>query len=140
MRFSQDLLELRTGVREIRITLEPESLGELTISVMKTDAGVSARIFSPDRDVCSAVADKLPVLLQSIEQNGLTMQELEIIHAPADFAGNAAQTGQSGRQGGRRGQTFRAVASAAARDDESAFWSGFHQSGRPDDATVVYRV
>ena len=66
---------------------------------MKTDAGVSARIFSPDRDVCSAVADKLPVLLQSIEQNGLTMQELEIIHAPADFAGNAAQ--RPVRQAGR---------------------------------------
>jgi len=139
MRFSQDLLELRTGVSEIRLTLEPESLGELTISVMKTEKGVSARISSPDRAVCSAVADKLPVLVQTIEQSGLTVQDLEVIHAPASFAGNAAQPGQSGRQGSRRGAFFR-IAAASPGDDESAFWSGFHQSVRADDATVVYRV
>ncbi|HHT17226.1 MAG TPA: flagellar hook-length control protein FliK [Papillibacter sp.] len=140
MRFSQDLLQLRTGVSEIRITLEPESLGELTISVMKTDGGVSARIFSPDRDVCSAVADKLPILMQAIEKNGLTMQDLEIIHTPAGFNNqNAPQPGNSGRQGGRRGQSFRAFATLSG-DDESTFWSDFHQNGRPEDATVVYRV
>lgn len=139
MRFADDLREMRTGVREIRITLEPESLGELTISVRKTEDGLSARIFSPDRQVCSAVAEQLPLLQSAIEQSGLTMRELEIVYTPSGFQESQAQQGGSGRQGRGRPSGRRAL-EALAGDEKGAFWSGFYLRGLPEDATVVYRI
>lgn len=139
MRFADDFREMRTGVREIRITLEPESLGELTISVRKTEDGIAARIFSPDRQVCSAVAEKLPLLQSAIEQSGLSMRELEIVYTPAGFQDSQAQSDPSGRQGRGRSPDRRAV-EALTGDEKGAFWSGFELGGLPEDATVVYRI
>ena len=57
--FLEDLRSAQSGGREIRIVLEPESLGELRISVTSSEKGIVARIKSRDREICAIIGDQI---------------------------------------------------------------------------------
>jgi flagellar basal-body rod modification protein FlgD len=61
--FADDLRNIRGGSQEIQIVLEPESLGVLTISVIKTESGISAKIKSEDKEVAAIISSRSISLL-----------------------------------------------------------------------------
>jgi flagellar hook-length control protein FliK len=138
LRLSEDVRGLRAGRQEINIVLEPESLGVLTISVIRTEKGISAMIRSEDREICSIMSDRLHQLVSSMEARGITVQEVDVAYNPenssADFSQQAFSQQRESASGGNKAPREQ----RHAREPETApVEDAGDGSGN---ATVEYRV
>jgi flagellar hook-length control protein FliK len=141
-RFAEDLRSFRGGAQELKIVLEPESLGVLTISVTKTETGISAKIKSEDRDVVAAISDHLQKLISTIESRGIRLDDVDVVYSQAEQSGGFGQHGFS--RGGDETPNNR-YGPAFGRNQEpdtpeGDFWQGFYDDGGGGDTTVDYRV
>jgi flagellar hook-length control protein FliK len=139
-RFSEDLRSLRGGTHEIRIVLEPESLGVLTISVVKTETGVSAKIKSEDKEVVAAISNQLQKLFSTMESKGIHLDDVDVVHSQAEGGGNgsqhsAAQDGAPPR--GRSASPGRDQGGEAQDDD---MFKGYYGGMTGSESTVDYTV
>ena len=145
LKLTEDVRGLRAGSREINIVLEPESLGVLTISVVRTEHGISAKIRSVDKELVSIMSDRLQNLISSMETKGINVRDVDVAYSPSDRGtGFSQQTFSQQREqtsggGGaprdqKRGETARSSFwdLGAANDDTSLDNGG--------DTTVVYRI
>jgi hypothetical protein len=97
-RFADDLSSAETDGSEIRIVLEPESLGELTISVFRGDDGISARIRSDSRETCAVISDQIQHLIRTMEDKGIRVRDIDVAFGPAQQDLSFAQNYRGGRE------------------------------------------
>lgn len=139
LRLTDDVRGLQAGRHEISIELEPESLGSLIISVVKTERGISATIRAEDKELCALMTDRLQQLISSMETKGIGVQDVEVLHTPGergmDFSGQAFSQQREQASGGR----------GAPRDHRQSRPSEpaptlVASAGDSEDATVEYHV
>lgn len=97
--FADDVKGLEAGVSEIKIVLEPESLGTMIITVMRTENGISAKIKANDKQVCQAISDQIHKLISSLEARGIQVEDVDVSYSQTE-----QNTGfdQQGFTGGRQ--------------------------------------
>jgi flagellar hook-length control protein FliK len=83
-RFADDVKSLQAGVNEIKIVLEPESLGTMVISVVRTENGISAKIKADDKQVCEAISGQIQKLVSSLESRGIHVEDMDVSYSQAD--------------------------------------------------------
>ncbi len=102
-RLTEDLQQLRATPTELQLTLEPQRLGTLTISLTMTERGLSAHIKTADREISELIGAQLGTLTDGLRDKGVTLDHVEV-----SYESLAQQNGQSGKgqsfQGGRQQQ------------------------------------
>jgi flagellar hook-length control protein FliK len=128
--FDIDLRSVRAESHEIRLVLEPENLGEIAITVVKKEDGISAKIRSEDREVCAAVSNHLQKLVNSIENKGITLNSVDIILGQAEggmtFSQGFSSSGQEQQRGNTYQQPFKIEPS-----ESSSFFSQWQATADP---------
>ncbi len=74
-------LQMREQTTEVRIRLQPESLGTMVLSVQQDDAKVAAEIRVEHSAVKAAIDTHLPNLRQALQSQGIDFQRLEVVVA-----------------------------------------------------------
>jgi flagellar hook-length control protein FliK len=74
-------LQVREQTTELRIRLQPESLGTMVVSVQQDEAKVAAEILVEHSTVKAAIDTQLPNLRQALQSQGLDLQRLEVVVA-----------------------------------------------------------
>ncbi len=97
-RFADDLKSVERGVTEIKIVLEPESLGTLTISVARTENGITARIKSDDKEICGIISGQLQKLVTAMENNGVRVEDVDVLFGGMGQDLSFAQNSLGGNQ------------------------------------------
>lgn len=139
-RLADDLRSVKSGRQEIKIVLEPESLGVLTISVLKTENGISAKIRSEDKEVAAAITDQLQKLISSMQNKGINIKEVDVAYSQTEQNMSFLSHGFSQS----REETSSGYAMPRNRSDESETpdtdpWQGYY-GGTTGDTTVDYRI
>jgi len=142
--FISDFRSAEAGSTEIQIVLEPESLGTLTITVSRTENGISAKIKSDDREVCSIITDQIQKLIHSMENKGITVEDVEVVFDQMGQNQNFTQNSNSGgRDGSASGYAVRAEEKIEGSEDTARMdaWQGILGNGANEiNGTVEYRV
>ncbi len=93
-------IQLRDGRSEIRIQLKPDGLGHLDIRAESTINGVVARIVVESSRVKEYLESNLPVLQQSLQDQGLRVDRIQVAvqdgFDPQSSSGYSAQFGHTG--------------------------------------------
>ncbi len=124
-RFADDFKFAETGRNEIKIRLEPEEYGDITISVSKTENGISAKILSEDKELCHAVSSHIQKLIDSMEAKGVSLKEVDVVYTQAetDFTYNGSSGGEGQRnQYNRNYLYYRANVGENGRSDFFDQW------------------
>lgn len=140
-RFTDDFRGAETSGSEIKLVLEPESLGTLTIAVSQTENGVTAKIRAENKDVCAAISGELPQLIRSMEEKGITVDQVDVSFGGAEQSFSFSQNHQGGgddRQPVYPGKAIGRVEDAAGTDP-TEFWTDV-SVGDAAGGTVEYRV
>jgi hypothetical protein len=74
-------LQMREQTTEVRIRLQPESLGTMVVSVQQDEAKVAAEIRVEHSAVKAAIDTQLPNLRQALQSQGIDFQRLEVVVA-----------------------------------------------------------
>ncbi|MPM03691.1 hypothetical protein SDC9_49958 [bioreactor metagenome] len=140
-RFLNDFRGAETGKSEIQIVLEPESLGSLTISVSRTENGISAKIKSEDREMCAMISSQIEKLVHSMESKGVTVENVDVV-----FGGTEQNLSFANSFGGRQeqsaGYTAHSGGKMAAIESAGFFdqWQVPGSVGNETSATFEYRI
>jgi len=82
-------LQWRDGVGDARLTLQPDYLGDLTISLrVEQGGGVTAHLNADSADVRAWMSANEPSLRQGLAEHGLTLDRLIVSEEPADATPN----------------------------------------------------
>lgn len=140
-RFTDDLRSLRGGSHEIKIILEPESLGVLTISVVKTESGISAKIKSDDKEVAAIISDQIQKLVTSMQSKGITVNDVDVVYSQTDQNTSFAQQNFSqARDESRGGYAMPSERGADGDAPDADVWQSYYVGDTGSDTTVDYRV
>ena len=140
-RFTDDIVSVRGGSREIRIVLEPETLGAVTISVIKNENGITAEIRSEDREIAAIISDQVHKLVSSMESKGIKVNDIDVAYSQTEQDTGFTRHGFSQA----RDESPRGGAPPAERDfaDDTLnpeIWQTLYDGGTNGDTTVDYRV
>jgi flagellar hook-length control protein FliK len=69
---------------EAKVSLFPKNLGHIEIKIMTVEGQLSAEIMTETLLAKDALEGQLPQLKQSLQQSGLVVQKLEILHQPVN--------------------------------------------------------
>jgi flagellar hook-length control protein FliK len=72
------------GTTEAKVSLFPKNLGHIEIKIMTVEGQLSAEIMTETLLAKDALEGQLPQLKQSLQQSGLVVQRLEILHQPVN--------------------------------------------------------
>ncbi len=117
-------IQLRDGRSEIRIQLKPDGLGHLDIRAESTINGVVARIIAESSRVKEYLESNLPVLQQSLQDQGLRVDRIQVAvqdgFDPQSSSGHSAQFGHtgSGHNGSESRRDSSILESAADQSEE----------------------
>ncbi|MGI5935665.1 MAG: flagellar hook-length control protein FliK [Oscillospiraceae bacterium] len=138
--FLEDLRSTESGGREIRIVLEPESLGELRISVTSTEKGIVAKIKSEDREICAIISDQIQKLVQSMENKGITVENVDVLFEQAGRDMNSGKSlGGDAERHPNRG--YKDENNIDSVDGQGIYaWKGILDAAAEDDGALEYRV
>lgn len=90
------ILETTTGLhrgetKSIKLSLSPEKLGRVDVEVRRDNDGRVTAILTADRtDAARAISEGLPGLRQHLEQNGVSVANLDVQTAGSQTQGNLA--------------------------------------------------
>lgn len=139
--FTDDLTRFQGGSKEIRIVLEPEELGVLLISVVKTESGISAKIRSEDKEVAAIISGQLQKLISSMESRGLTVDNVDVAYSQLGQNTSFDQQNFSqARDEASKGYTGPSVESAEGDTPTAGFWQSYQGAASSDDTAVDYRI
>lgn len=96
--FLEDFRGAQTAPREIRIVLEPESLGTLTISVTSTADGITAKIRTERKEVFEQMTGRIQSLISALESKGMTIKNVDVTYAGEQEPSYDQQDSGAGRQ------------------------------------------
>jgi flagellar hook-length control protein FliK len=138
-----DLSAAGTEKSEIRIVLEPENLGVLTISVSRGENGISAKIRSDDRETCAAITDQIQRLIQSMESKGIRVEDVDVAFGQTESGLSFTQYGHSG-SGGDTPQYYSSQAQEKTETSDRTgifdIWQGYVDVAEEAGGAVEYRV
>jgi len=139
--FLEDLRSAQSGGREIRIVLEPESLGELRISVTSSEKGIVARIKSRDREICAIIGDQIQKLVQSMESKGIAVENVDVLFEQVSWdSGSGGKSHASGDER-RPNRGYKDEKSIDSVDGQSVYaWKGILEAAAVGDGALEYRV
>jgi hypothetical protein len=90
-------LHREAGATEVRLRLDPPSLGEVRVRITSTSQGVQIRIVTHCSEACSALADGQPQLKTELERHGLTLQSFSTsVDTSAAGSGDGATRRENG--------------------------------------------
>ncbi len=140
-KFTDDLRSLRSGNQEIKIILEPESLGVLIISVIKNESGISAKIKSEDKEIVALISEHLQKLVSSMQSKGIKVNDLDVVYSQTEQ--NTSFTQNSFSQ--ERDQTSRGYKPPLDKSPDAdvlnnEIWQSYYSDEKSGDTTVDYRV
>jgi flagellar hook-length control protein FliK len=139
--FAEDMRSFRGGSREIRIVLEPESLGVLTISVLKTENGISAKIKSEDKEVAAIISEQVHRLISSMESKGITVNDVDVAYSqPEQSTGFTQQGFSQARDESSKGHAAPGGKNPGEEATNTEIWQTLYGGEAGSDATVEYRV
>lgn len=139
-KFADDLRSIKGGSQEIKIVLEPESLGVLTISVLKTENGISAKIRSEDKEVVAAITDQVQKLISSMQNKGINVKEVDVAYSQTEQNMSFLNHGFShSREDTSKGYAMPRNRSTESETPETDPWQGYY-GGTSGDTTVDYRI
>lgn len=139
-RFVDDLKSIKGGSQEIKIVLEPESLGVLTISVLKTENGISAKIRSEDKEVAAAITDQLQKLISSMQNKGINVKEVDVAYSQTEQNMSFLRHDFSqSREDTSNGYATPRNRNTEPETPDSDPWKGYY-GGTSGDTTVDYRI
>jgi flagellar hook-length control protein FliK len=104
-------LQMNGGHSELRVKLEPESLGEVVLHVRMDEGKMQAQIDVTQAGVKAALESNLPQLRLSLSERGIDVQRLDVSFTgdhPANASGRGHGDGTS-RQGLRRNAEVEAI-------------------------------
>jgi len=104
-------LQMNGGHSELRVKLEPESLGEVVLHVRMDEGKMQAQIDVTQAGVKAALESNLPQLRLSLSERGIDVQRLDVSFTgdhPANASGRGHGEGTS-RQGLRRNAEVEAI-------------------------------
>lgn len=108
-RIIDDFSSVRAGSSEIRIQLEPYELGAVTITVLRTASGITAKIKSEDREICSLISDQIQKLVLNMQEKGIEVKDVDVIYGKLDENMSFAQNG-SGENNRQENRAFKLAA------------------------------
>jgi flagellar hook-length control protein FliK len=140
--FLNDFKGVEASSSKIQIVLEPESLGTLTISVSRTENGIPAKIQSEDRKVCAIVSDQIQKLVESMENKGITVEQVDVVFGQTGQDLSFAQNDFGNRQQNSSGYTANAKEETEVSGSSGFFdlWQAPPGGGEEGSGTVEYRV
>lgn len=142
--FVDEFRSLEAGVNEVKIVLEPESLGVMTITVVRTENGISAKIKADDQQVCEAISDQIHKLISSLESRGIQVKEMEVTYGQTDqnTGGSAQQSFSGGREGNAGEQNMPRDDSQRTDDwqENVSIPEEADMSVSPEDMLLEYRI
>jgi hypothetical protein len=90
-------LKVQGGLSEVRIRLEPESLGEVVVNMRMENGKLQAQIDVSQAGVKGVLDGNLGQLRQSLSARGIEVQRLDVV-----FSGGSGARGSEGGQGERQ--------------------------------------
>ncbi|MGE4353947.1 MAG: flagellar hook-length control protein FliK [Oscillospiraceae bacterium] len=143
-RFADDLREVGSGNSEIRIVLEPESLGALKISVSHGANGISAKIISDDKGTCAIISEHIQRLIDSIEDKGIKVEKFDVAFGQTgqDSGFTENNSNNSGKYAMPQNYLFQNEEKMPISDRAFFFdaWHGISDFGHDVGGTVEYRI
>jgi flagellar hook-length control protein FliK len=76
---------------EIRLTLVPEALGDVTVKLVVSDGKVAAHVVAETPEVCDALVAAQPQLTKSLAEAGLKLTTFDVDLSGSGFAGFSQQ-------------------------------------------------
>lgn len=108
--------ELLPGPASIRMVLQPESLGQLTVRLVSHQGQVSVRVLTENADVQRMLDGNLSHLKAALADSGVKLEGVQVVHVPTQ-----GQQQQHGEQGQRQPQPGdQQQARREATDEEQA--------------------
>lgn len=108
--------ELLPGPASIRMVLQPESLGQLTVRLVSHQGQVSVRVLTENADVQRMLDGNLSHLKAALADSGVKLEGVQVVHVPSQ-----GQQQQHGEQGQRQPQPGdQQQARQEATDEEQA--------------------
>lgn len=94
-RIIDEFSNIQAGSSEIKIQLEPYELGAVTITVLRNASGITAKIKSEDREICSLISDQIQKLVLNMQEKGIELKNVDVIYGKMDenmsFAQNSSR-------------------------------------------------
>lgn len=96
---AQMKLNLRPGISEISMQLHPESLGSIHLQVIAKNGVVTAQLAAETEAVRAAIESQVAVLKDSMNEQGLKVEAVEVTVASHEFDRNLEQgSGEQARE------------------------------------------
>ena len=99
-------LEIRPGVQEVLIKLEPRELGDVRLRIISQDGAITARIAVETTSVKAIMESAMPELRTNLQQQGIQLVDFSVQVGTDGFSFDKASTKLRERQwthGGKRG-------------------------------------
>lgn len=134
---------VESGSTEIKIVLEPEHFGELSIFVSRTENGISAKIKSNDSEVCAIIGDHIQMLIQSMENKGLQIKDVHVVYSDMEQNLTFSQ-GNSGENNQGEPHSYFAQREENVKTTENSILSDLLRTGLGNEdastGVVEYRI
>lgn len=143
-RLTEDLKSVERGVSEIKIVLEPESLGTLTISVSKTENGITASIKSDDKEICGIISGQIQKLVDAMEKSGIKIEDVDVSYGGStgqdlSFTQNSSGGNQSWNSPQHR-YTSQIKADTAENAGAFSKWQDYQSADDGVSSMIEYRI
>lgn len=103
--------ELKAGSQQIKLTLSPENLGELKMSLNLQGQKLSVEIIAENRMVCDVIRQNTDALKESLARQNITMESFDVT------------TGEKGSGSGTRGQNSMTWQEMADWQQQQQLWA-----------------
>ena len=141
-RFVDEFRAVEADSREIRIVLEPEHYGTLTISVSRKKDGISAIIRSEEREVCAVITQQIQKLIASMESKGIAVEDVDVVFGGMEQNLSFSQNGSGGRKERSSGYSVKPGEKTGVSDSAGFFDLWYHPAPGAGElsGTVEYRI
>ncbi len=99
---------MKDNVSEIRVSLKPESLGEVTVNMQMEESKLTAQINVDQSNVKAAVESQLPHLRQTLAERGIEIHRIDVLVADQSLA-RESRDQQSGKSKKRNGELLTGI-------------------------------
>lgn len=81
-------LQLKNGITELQMQLNPETLGTVNLTLSTRENGVTAQLTAQNESVKQALESQIVVLKENLEQQGVKVEAVEVTVASHEFERN----------------------------------------------------
>lgn len=127
------------GVQNATLRLNPEELGGINVQLTTQGDRTAVQFQTQHQDTCDLIEKMLPRLNQSMEQQGMRLDEVKVSHQASWGEANQQQAQQQSQQpSGRSGQGFAQLHPASAGTDDDVVSTPTPAPSRGDGSVDAY--